>query len=99
MATDWLAAAQEEILALEAENAKILTMMATKIAELKAENAKLREQIAPAMHLASGSFGTAKDLGVLLLPTQPALAEELKRLAKNFKRIEELLRRSGDDGE
>ena len=47
-----------------------------------------------AMCLAKGSFGTARDLGILLVNDNPELADEFKHLASNFQRIAELLEES-----
>jgi len=77
--------------------ARVVDINDTNVETLTAEVERLREKRLPAYHLAVGSFGTAKDLGVLLLPNSPVLAEEFKSLAVNFERISELLKPEAED--
>lgn len=62
----------------------------------EAEHERMMEtSISEAWHLAKGSYGTAKDHGILLENLNPVVSDEMKGLAANFLRISELLVEAG----
>lgn len=74
----------------ETEVANWAYQQADAMLAVRDDNAQAKK-IDLARHLALGSFGTARDLGIQNLVAHPILADEFKHLAANFQRIAEIL--------